>query len=1105
LVLELKMSRKRECECEFSSKYGYVNGLKIRVEDYSGQTVLCEKNNELIYVNPSDKAPHFRHKNCKGMGEWHRWWQNKFEEKHCEITIGENRADVTIGDFVYEFQHSQISEEKIKARGENASRHGKNIRWVVDCTKSIDVREKSLDVFFSFTIENQNVVIKTNIEREIEIIFKCKLWKYKNFSSEKFLYIDDGVNIYKINTKLIKHNHVIVSGCKTRESFIEACENNTELDFGPDIAQCKMNARQRGAGNGKTYDGIQLINHAWGDTFFYLTKSNSGVSVIKNELETQFKNEDLEVISLVPYITEDEKKFKYFLEHKNGKKIIAIIGTIDSFIWNAAGNIGESLGDVYVAKALHVRENGVRDSFRYADEPIRLNHNSVIIIDEAQDLETYYLDAMIKTMEQTHADVYVIGDCLQSLGLESNIMTYLDKNIPENTKVNFKRSKNIVRRFHNSTFMDFVNQIVPFEQYGLKKITSICREPHFHENTPPTLLLIPEYHNKSIKNLDKCLKKITDEVKSLVFNHNYKPKDFLFIFPFIKENKLAQDLCDEINNIFREKYQNFNSYAKLHHSEEGQPINLLESSEKARIVSIHASKGDGRNAVFVIGLSDLALFKYSKGKRNIVYESFIHVAITRMKRFLYISMYENQNDEIAKRLSSYFGTIGRKIVLVPSLRPLAQRHDIKNICEKLEISITDSPDFIFKKNLENPLLDWGHHKLGQHLFKYGFCRELHSRRNLRKDQFTYVSREIFKNGLERFKFDQRFSDYKLELNKITDTDKKNRIIPFLKDESIICILDSILTVGFFVEFVVGSLVKKFKREEYPILCPLESIIFYYIWDVYDHGRFATFISQSDLYDITKEYAKDPKCNDEFECVCRSLPKKENTNSIIANFYGKNCLIQDIYHQYSTNLAGYGIDCSLLRYNNEKVIEYKNGDIKIKHRLQLYAEYEDVGIIIIFKPNFSDTDKHKIVKDSIVIANFILKVEPHKKVYTCVISFSQDIFFFENPKKSLSSALEVYFKNRHETDIRLVLEYCIFYGEKINEKRAENNDEELEECMGNIDEELEEYKDCIPDYIYDLILDFFERKINIDDLESELMKNSEKIIANLCRERRIVRR
>lgn len=77
---------------------------------------------------------------------------------------------------------------------------------------------------------------------------------------------------------------------------------------------------------------------------------------------------------------------------------------------------------------------------------------------------------------------------------------------------------------------------------------------------------------------------------------------------------------------------NFLRYAIFHKSEEGTSINLDESNDATRIVSIYTSKGDGRPIVFIIGLSEQALIRFSGEANNLVYDSLIHVAITRMKK-----------------------------------------------------------------------------------------------------------------------------------------------------------------------------------------------------------------------------------------------------------------------------------------------------------------------------------------------------------------------------------------------------------------------------------------------------------------------------------------
>lgn len=49
----------------------------------------------------------------------------------------------------------------------------------------------------------------------------------------------------------------------------------------------------------------------------------------------------------------------------------------------------------------------------------------------------------------------------------------------------------------------------------------------------------------------------------------------------------------------------------IHHAEAGGSIDLSKSLDKTRIVSIHTSKGDGRNVVIVLGLDEQGIKVYS--------------------------------------------------------------------------------------------------------------------------------------------------------------------------------------------------------------------------------------------------------------------------------------------------------------------------------------------------------------------------------------------------------------------------------------------------------------------------------------------------------------
>lgn len=95
----------------------------------------------------------------------------------------------------------------------------------------------------------------------------------------------------------------------------------------------------------------------------------------------------------------------------------------------------------------------------------------------------------------------------------------------------------------------------------------------------------------------------------------------------------------------------FNIYAVFHRSQDGTSINLNESTYATRIVSIHSSKGDGRNVVFIVGLNQSALQTFSREQGNLIYDSLTHVALTRQKQKLYIRLEENYDDIYCKMQS----------------------------------------------------------------------------------------------------------------------------------------------------------------------------------------------------------------------------------------------------------------------------------------------------------------------------------------------------------------------------------------------------------------------------------------------------------------------
>jgi hypothetical protein len=189
--------------------------------------------------------------------------------------------------------------------------------------------------------------------------------------------------------------------------------------------------------------------------------------------------------------------------------------------------------------------------------------------------------------------------------------------------------------------MPFVNGAIDFEKHGLPKIEGICAEDkstrgckHEHINEAPIRFTLDI-------NAEVAIKNIIDMVKGEVDARGYAPRDFMFIFPILSQNDFAAMLESYLQVFWAERLGAEQRYVRLHKYEKNSSINLGESEGMSRILTIHSSKGIGCKIVFLLDISDNKLFCFSRGKRDVVFDSLVHVAITRQERTLYIGTLGN--------------------------------------------------------------------------------------------------------------------------------------------------------------------------------------------------------------------------------------------------------------------------------------------------------------------------------------------------------------------------------------------------------------------------------------------------------------------------------
>ena len=535
----------------------YLENEKLQNEIMNKTKFLvCKNKHKLIKYKSIIRKSHFKHKNNNPITDWHKEWQSYFINK--EVKIGNNIADVLENNNIIEFQHSYINKEEIELRKNNAINNNKILNWVIDCSNTIEVIQKG-DIYMIYFYNDE--------------------WKYQNFLCHDFIFLDFENKIYKINPNEVKSNMIDVIEYKTKIDFINSFKNNINIWSNEKIFQCTLYHNQRGAGCGKTYESIQLMDKdekfKHKELFIYLTKAHSAKEVIYNELKEQYNRGELLNLKIDKDGYNDfGKQYKINYYNKNTDlNCNIIIGTIDSFMY-AIGDKENKNSNDYFAGIVKSIQNGVvnvnnKGNVKYSGNEIQLNKKSLIIIDEAQDLQPVYIEAICTIMRNTYIDAYTIGDKLQSIWGENNIHTFLEKN--ELPHINIEKSigLNHVMRFHNENFKDFVNNIIDFNKYTLPQITKICNNPNCkynHENDIiPYKIIQTEniYENTSSKTSNKIIGDIIKYMNDEINKYNYLPNNFMFIFPILSKNAFANRLEAKIQDFWIEKFNDINYQEKV--------------------------------------------------------------------------------------------------------------------------------------------------------------------------------------------------------------------------------------------------------------------------------------------------------------------------------------------------------------------------------------------------------------------------------------------------------------------------------------------------------------------------------------------------------------
>jgi hypothetical protein len=411
--------------------------------------------------------------------------------------------------------------------------------------------------------------------------------------------------------------------------------------------------RQQGAGNGKSYELIRSILAGDADAIV-LTKPHTNKDMLYAEIMGA---------ATTAHARSKNRAWIVGFRGADGVPRRAIFATVDSFMFaigdparggRAFDSAVRSVDDEQLARSVPCDEDGAWLTFK--GERVRVDR-SVVLVDEAQDLGLEYVRALEAYARHTESRVVLIGDKLQSIQHEENAFTELRTGSTCSLRsasaasidYEFEPARNVCRRF-GPRIASFVNRLIFHDEAnarwtaGLAPITTLDAAPS--EGTV-TVTKVPSA-GRGIA--EKTVERVMDALSAEVAMHPaLRPNDVLVVAPFVRNYAAMEALEMRLSEFWAER--GVADAAYLHVSEPGHPVNLEHSRDATRLVSIHASKGDGRRVVFVVGLTEAALSRFSDTEvpsESLIYLSLLHVALTRAVRSMHVFLHD-LDDDVTRR------------------------------------------------------------------------------------------------------------------------------------------------------------------------------------------------------------------------------------------------------------------------------------------------------------------------------------------------------------------------------------------------------------------------------------------------------------------------
>ena len=663
------------------------------------------------------------------------------------------------------------------------------------------------------------------------------------------------------------------------------------------------------------------------------------------------------------------------------------------------------------------------------------------------------------------------------LEFKNNFLTEIVEEGLPNIKVNKKDAVNKNRRIKVTNMEKEINELIHFEDYKYKgkpmpKIECDEEIEKTVNNEPIKIIDSPLIYanDPDVQKVEAFCDEVIKKYKYEVETHNYLPNDFLIIFPIMKSNVVASELQSKIQEYWVERYdKKYVQYVYLHKHTEGKVINTNDSINATRIMSIRSSKGDGRNVVFILGVTENSLKMVSNKEDGLVYESHLHVSLTRAKKQMYFGLVKN-NDDIHERFGKtgyieYFPKIDSKLK-IEKINELIRKDNIINLLEQNDVNfknmLEEKPNIV-----QSEMVDWGYHCIKYQTFYYQVILNIINDKNINyygdKSHLLVTLRKISNYKINGF----NVTEYYKYLNKYQ---YNNEGMPFFP----LCELSNKPEYRKYynkIKNTIQIVQEKIKTNKLNELNVYQSIVLTYMIQIETSQKYSD-ASPMDIYNITDQFETNK--NKEIEL----LNHIENIRNIIhksgiQTYENINWnIFKHIQMESKKDYFKISKSQSPIIGNNKTDVIH----IVLKSNIS-NLNYWDIMIeillerFLIYNPK-SEGDKEKFKDKNVITYLFLLDKNSFIK-----IEWKWDKELIREIKEEIKNCLVDYYKSYND-DIYAYVNNIL----KTNQNVWENNPDVLIE---KIRTKFETHK--IPVYILD-VLDEIEEEEKYDNMvECECFK------------------